>query len=127
VAGFLKEHLPEAYGIATGEVFSFTSDEVSPQCDIIIYDRMKTPVFGRNGPVQQIPIDGVYAIIEVKSCLDTHALRDAERKFRAVRNLYTGTNKGDLQESSDDDKPTFLTFPLCCFGQIACWYPRNTS
>jgi hypothetical protein len=110
VAGFLKEHLPEAYGVATGEVFSFASEDVSPQCDIIIYDRMKTPVFGRNGPVQQIPIEGVYAIIEVKSCLDTHALRDAERKFRTVRKLYTGTNKGDLQESSDDDKPTFFLF-----------------
>jgi hypothetical protein len=19
-----------------------------------------------------------------------------------------------------------LTFPLCCFDQISCWYPRNT-
>jgi DNA invertase Pin-like site-specific DNA recombinase len=22
---------------------------------------------------------------------------------------------------------TFLTFPLCCFDQISCWLPRNTS
>jgi len=20
-----------------------------------------------------------------------------------------------------------LTFPLCCFDQISCWHPRNTS
>jgi hypothetical protein len=20
----------------------------------------------------------------------------------------------------------FLTFPLCCFDQISCWFPRNT-
>jgi hypothetical protein len=110
VAGLLKNHLPEAYGVATGEVFSSVSEDVSPQCDIIIYDRLKTPVFGRNDPVQQIPIEGVYAIIEVKSCLDTHALRDAERKFRAVRKLYTATIKGDEQESNDDDKPTFFLF-----------------
>ena len=21
----------------------------------------------------------------------------------------------------------YLTFPLCCFDQISCWHPRNTS
>ena len=22
---------------------------------------------------------------------------------------------------------TVLTFPLCCFDQILCWFPRDTS
>src|SRR5215471_4097860 len=24
------------------------------------------------------------------------------------------------------DKETILTFPLCCFGHISCWFPRSS-
>jgi hypothetical protein len=88
VADFLKENLPSAFGIATGEVFSFNAEGVSPQCDIIVYDKLKTPVFGKHSSVQQIPIEGVYVIVEVRSILDVNALKDAARKFAAIRNLW---------------------------------------
>ncbi len=57
VAGFLKENLPEAFGVGTGEVFSISSEGVLPQCDIVIYDRMRTPIFGKDKSIQQIPIE----------------------------------------------------------------------
>lgn len=82
---FLSEHLPEAYGIATGEIFPCIGDDVSPQCDIVIYDRMKMPIFGKNSAVQQIPLEAVYAVIEVKSELNSSALSDFKGKLEKIR------------------------------------------
>jgi hypothetical protein len=88
VAGFLRENLPDAFGVATGELFSFADDHVSPQCDLIVYDRLHTPILGRSDPVQQVPIEGTYAVIEVRSILDTGALDAAARKFDAIRSMW---------------------------------------
>jgi hypothetical protein len=92
ISGFLRENLPETYGIGTGELFSFNSEGISPQCDIIIYDRMRTPVFGKQEAVQQIPIEAVYVVIEVRSILDQNALKDAAVKFEAIRNLWASSH-----------------------------------
>jgi hypothetical protein len=55
---FLRETLPAAYGVASGEIMPFKGKKPSPQCDIIVYDKLRTPVFGRNQAVQQIPFEG---------------------------------------------------------------------
>jgi len=84
---FLCENLPNAYGVATGEIFSPRDVQPSPQCDIIIYDGLKMPVLGRGTAVQQVPLEAAYGVIEVKSTLDSIALADAHKKFTAIRNL----------------------------------------
>jgi hypothetical protein len=84
---FLREMLPDAYGIASGEIVSCADQPPSPQCDIIIYDRLHFPILGRSRPVQQVPYESVCAVIECKSTLDTHALLDARRKFDTIRKL----------------------------------------
>lgn len=98
IAEFLRENLPTAYGVGTGELFSFSGEDVSPQCDIIVYDNLRTPIFGRTSSVQQIPIEGSFAVIEVKSILDTAALRDAEKKFAAIRKLWRSTPNSENGE-----------------------------
>lgn len=109
VARFLRENLPDAYGVGTGELFSFNGEGVSPQCDILIYDRMKTPVFGKQEAVQQIPIEAVYVVIEVRSILDTNALRDAALKFDAIRNLWASSHP-PKRGSKYNDGPAFCLF-----------------
>src|SRR5712691_10167989 len=64
---FLRETLPTAYGVATGEIIPYVGEKPSRQCDIIIYDRLKMPIFGANEAVQQVPFEAVYAVIESKS------------------------------------------------------------
>lgn len=87
LAMFLREYLPERYGVASGEVIPHLGDIPSPQCDIIVYDRATCPVIGRFDAVQQVPVEGVYAVIEVKSQLNQEALDDALGKFQAIRAL----------------------------------------
>jgi hypothetical protein len=84
---FLREMLPAAYGVGTGEIIPFSGDKPSPQCDIIIYDGLKMPIFGIEHAVQQVPIEGVYAVIETKSVIDSKAIADARGKFAKIRNL----------------------------------------
>ena len=83
----LKDILPEAYGVATGEIISAHDEQCSPQCDIIIYDRLRFPILGKTTSVQQVPYEAVYAVIEAKSIVDRAALLDAEAKFRAIRKI----------------------------------------
>jgi hypothetical protein len=109
VARFLRENLPDAYGVGTGELFSFSGEGLSPQCDIIIYDRMKTPVFGKQEAVQQIPIEAVYVVIEVRSILDTHALQDAALKFEAIRSLWHSSHP-PKRGKKNDNGPAFCLF-----------------
>jgi hypothetical protein len=111
VAEFLRENLPEAYGVGTGELFSFAVEGTSPQCDIVVYDRMRTPVFGKQGSVQQIPIEGVFAVVEVRSVLDSHALKDAGRKFQTIRDLWTTAHPRSRRRKNSKDKgPSFFLF-----------------
>ena len=110
VADFLRENLPDACGVGTGELFSFDVEGTSPQCDVIIYDRLTTPVFGKEGAVQQIPIEGVFAIIEVRSLLDSNALKDAAIKFQAIRNLWDSAHPKDGRKNNRDEGPSFFLF-----------------
>src|ERR1035437_4015942 len=79
---FLRETLPAAYGVATGEIYPFMGPKPSPQCDIIIYDRLRMPVFGTREAVQQLPLEGVYAVIETKSSIDSKSIVDAKAEFQ---------------------------------------------
>lgn len=106
LSGFLKEYLPDAYGVGTGEVFSIKKGKISPQCDIIIFDKLRTPIIGKNDIVQQIPIEGVYAVIEVKSVIDSKALKDALQKYRKIYELYDLAS----QESNKSARLEFFLF-----------------
>ena len=84
VSSFLRENLPTAYGVATGELFSFYADGISPQCDVIVYDELRSPIFGRGAAVQRVPIEGALAVVEVRSVIDSAALRDTSRKIKRL-------------------------------------------
>ncbi len=87
LAMFLREHLPERYGVATGEIIPYRGAATSPQCDLIIYDRLTYPIIGKSTAVQQVPYEAVYAVIEVKSKLTSSELKSTEQKFSAIRSL----------------------------------------
>src|SRR4051812_14903543 len=84
---FLRENLPAAYGVATGEGIPYRGPTASPQCDIIIYDQLGLPILGRADAVQQVPFEAVYAVIECKSQNDGKALKDTQRQIQLKRPL----------------------------------------
>jgi hypothetical protein len=95
---FLRENLPIAYGVATGEIIPFSGPLASPQCDIIIYDQLRMPILGRSEAVQQVPLEAAYAVIECKSVLNKAAIKDAREKFAKIRALPRSPSKTRLKK-----------------------------
>jgi hypothetical protein len=82
---FLAEgRLPMKYGVGAGEIIGHVRD-VSPQCDLIIFDRINGATLLSDPDVQIYPIENVYGIIEVKSALSKAELLDGLEKIKAVK------------------------------------------
>lgn len=105
---FLRETLPGAYGVATGEIIPYQGSNPSPQCDIIVYDHLHMPILGRTDAVQQVPLEAVYAVIECKSILDASAIRDASAKFAKIRALPRCPAKTRLRKGASRGPAFFL-------------------
>jgi hypothetical protein len=72
------------FGVAKGKVVNYAGD-MSRHCDVIIYDRLNCPkLFIDENDNQVLPIEGVYAVIEVKTTLTKHTLTEAFDNLRSV-------------------------------------------
>ena len=81
----LAELLPARYGVVTGEVRA-ANDEVSTQWDVLIYDRLDTPIL-YGGQSVVLPIEGVLAAISVKSTLDGRAIGETAQAAARLRSM----------------------------------------
>ena len=90
VTEYLKKYLPGKYGVTSGEIID-SDGNVSKQQDIIIFDRLNTmPLFSLNNDSEtqsRVPIENVYAVIEVKSTLSNSEIDDAIEKYNSVTSL----------------------------------------
>lgn len=83
---FLREYLPRSLDVSSGVLVDATG-KTSRQLDAIISDAAKTPVFFKSGEDRVIPVECAYAVIEVKSRLDTKELEGALENMLSVRAL----------------------------------------
>lgn len=90
VSEFLRQHLPQHLDVVSGELCA--RDGQSCHCDLIVIDRMKVPRLGI-GDTRLVPIEGAYAVVEVKSDLDScefgKCLRDCDAVKGLPRDAYT--------------------------------------
>lgn len=84
VRGLLKNFLPGIYGVAQGYVIG-QNDEVSHQCDLIIYHKNFTPYFHTPEEQRFFPVESVIAVGEIKSKIDGAVLDDALSKLAKVK------------------------------------------
>src|SRR5260370_480931 len=83
---FLRKYLPKSLDISSGILID-SNGEQSRQLDVIISDAARTPIFYEKGEVRVIPIECAYAVIEVKSNLDSEELKQAFTNMKSVRAL----------------------------------------
>jgi hypothetical protein len=84
----LRQYLPAKLGLEKGIVISSVENELpSKQIDIVIYDKLNTPVLYAAENLRIFPIEGVYAVIEVKSFLNSKQLEDAVKNIRSVKRM----------------------------------------
>jgi len=83
---FLNDHLPKRYAATTGFVIDSTND-ISKQVDVIVYDAINSPVFRKDERVMILPSDNVAVAIEVKTNLNKAELIDSAQKISIVKKL----------------------------------------
>lgn len=82
----LEYIFPSSVGVATGCIID-TTGHTSKQTDIVIYEKEICPVFSINDTPEStyFPCEGVIAVGEVKSTLNTKELTDCINKIESVK------------------------------------------
>lgn len=86
VRKFLSDYLPEAFEIGTGEIVDL-SGKRSDQTDLVIFDRLNCPKLVQAGDIRIYPAEGVLAVIEVKTKLDSNSLIKSIENIRHSKEL----------------------------------------
>ena len=80
----LKEYLPSAFQIGTGQIVN-NKNQISPQIDILVYDALTFPRLAVNEDNSVVICsECVHAIVECKSSWDSKAIKDHFTKFAEV-------------------------------------------
>ena len=112
----LRDFLPARLAVERGEIIS-TDGRRSDAVDLIVYDAFETPVLDRSqGGGVVVPIEGVYAVIEVASKLGGPKLGEDLENIRSVKHMTRRAwfhDGGGVQYSHRTSEWPILGF---CFG-----------
>ena len=117
---YLKKLLPEKYSISSGIIID-NNQKQSKQQDFIIHDAFNCPSFFKTESNSILPIESVYATIEVKSTLDYSTLEQSVKNVESVRNLIKLPNRNILRNQYDNVYPLGFVFAYtstCSLEQI---------
>lgn len=70
---FLAGLLPDRLGVTEGVIYS-SLGQMSRQCDVIVFDKHRAPVVFDEASTRVIPVECVFAVIEVKTALSAFEL-----------------------------------------------------
>jgi len=97
---WLKNFLPQRYGVASGQIISqgMKAHEKAPEFDVIIYDALNAPVLWINedadtadqGRKMALPAEHVLGVLEVKSRLQSRTVVDAISHLSELMPLMKG-------------------------------------
>jgi hypothetical protein len=105
--GLFEETLPSKYGVGKGKIVN-SEGILSSHQDVIIYDKINYPtLFTDENKNLIVPLESVYAVIEVKTKTDSAVLRKAFEGLKTVSDLAQG---GEVKSTNDlvDHKPPKL-------------------
>lgn len=93
---FLRRYIPRRFELGSGVSIDSTGKQ-SGQIDIAVFDTWFAPTLLTSEDQHLIPIENLYAVIEVKSRLDTAGIAQAAGQLKAIRKLkrvYYDAEKG---------------------------------
>ena len=101
----LRDFLPSRYSVGRGRFVIDAQGSVGEQ-DIVIYDGLYSPTFLVLGEINYVPVESVYAVIEVKPTLNKGNMNAAAAKAGSVRRLikspgHFGTLGGQAAHPSE--------------------------
>ena len=130
---FLKDYLPESLGITKGEIID-SKGKHSKQIDAIIFDKAKAIKLYNTENIRILPVECVYAVIEIKSNIDSE--RTIEKIFEnmlSVKKLEkiayvqpTRTSSIDIVDIYGEDWPIwpiqYFVFAIDSMDLEELWY-----
>lgn len=90
---YLRAYIPDKYTFSKGTIID-SNDSQSKQVDIIIHDKYTTPYLLDMDSTKVIPIESVYAVIEVKSTFTKEELMKSVKNINSVKTLQKNTVTG---------------------------------
>lgn len=106
---YLKKLLPEKYSISSGIIID-NNQHQSKQQDFIIHDAFNCPSFFKTDSNSILPIESVYATVEIKSTLDYSTLEQSVKNVESVRKLGKLPNRNVLRNLYDNVYPLGFVF-----------------
>ena len=88
---FLSFFLPARFGIGSGFVVN-SLQQVSHQCDIVVYDAQVTPMIESIDKQRFFPIETVVAVGEVKSVLDRKVFHESLMRLSTLKQMRAHLN-----------------------------------
>jgi len=82
---FLDSYLPQRFACATG--FVSDGDDVSNQCDLIIYDCLECPLLFRSNEFVIVDRSAVRAVVQIKGTMAKRELLEAVANIRSVKDM----------------------------------------
>jgi hypothetical protein len=100
----LRELLPKRYAVQSASI-SDSKGFTAGDCDVAVFNESWFPVV-KSGPTAEsrrvyLPIEGVYAVVEVKQALTTKSLEDAMRKLVTCHRLFRPSSPYDRLVEND--------------------------
>lgn len=83
---FLSKYLPRNIGISRGEIVA-SNGVVSCECDLVFYDKIKTPILIDKSGYKVFPVECVYGVLEVKSNLNKEELQKSLALIQEIKKL----------------------------------------
>lgn len=115
VKHFLNEHLPDAFGLAKGEVID-SEDHRTGQLDLFIYDKISCSPLSSLSENVLVPCESLYVVIEVKSILSEKELETCYSAAKKVRRLrlfkrgFISNRKGGVAATDKGSRCLYIIF-----------------
>lgn len=106
---YLRDLLPNKYSISGGIIIDFNQNQ-SKQQDFIIHDAFNCPSFFKTDSNTILPVESVYATIEIKSTLNYDTLKQSVENVESVRKLIKLPNKNIISNEYNEQYPLGFVF-----------------
>jgi hypothetical protein len=89
---FLSRHAPKNFHVGQGFICDPSQeDQVSKQCDILVYDQSRYPIVYEDGPIKVAWSDSAKMVIEVKTQLQKNEIQSALENIKSIREVNINT------------------------------------
>ncbi len=103
---WLTSFLPQKFGVSEGYIVSLGIPDTEPvvHFEVIIYDKLESPILWCEGESKAIPAEHVLAVIELKSALSRRTAKESIDQLAKLAPLLGGSNQAGRHKLYLPDK-----------------------